>query len=125
MGYGEFGPVGRIESLISSRYIAPSVFHSTPASRFCILRCHECNFPHSLATAAVHSTSFLQTPKASLEFALRSFTALTEGDHISIEYGGSTFAIIVQEIKPSRAACVVNVYACPIAYNVPTFRNHA
>jgi ubiquitin fusion degradation protein 1 len=75
-----------------------------------------------------HSSDFLEisNPKAVLETSLRSFTCLTEGDTIVIDYNGKFYYIDILEVKPDKAVSVietdVNVdFAPPKDYKEPDY----
>lgn len=76
-----------------------------------------------------HETKFidLNNPKAVLEYQLRNFTCLHEGDTISIEVFKDRFLIDILEIKPSNeynAICIIDAdvdvdFAPPLDYVEP------
>lgn len=59
-----------------------------------------------LVKLQAQSVTFLELsdPKAVLEQAFRSYTALTEGDIIEISYNMMTFELLIMEIQPAGAA---------------------
>mmetsp|Transcript_73373 Transcript_73373/g.116936 ORF Transcript_73373/g.116936 Transcript_73373/m.116936 type:complete len:691 (+) Transcript_73373:29-2101(+) len=50
----------------------------------------------------------IQTPRASLEHALRRFTALTAGQRIPIIHDGKVYPLQVEEVRPSPAAHLID-----------------
>ena len=78
-----------------------------------------------------HQTKFIQieNPKAILEYQLRNFTCLHEGDTISIQVFNYTFQIDILEINPKNqynAVCIIDAdvnvdFAAPLDYVQPEF----
>lgn len=77
-----------------------------------------------------HQTKFidLDNPKAVLEYQLRNFTCLHEGDTIQITTFSGKFEIDIMEIKPKNnyeAICIIDTdvevdFAPPLDYEEPT-----
>lgn len=73
-----------------------------------------------------HKTKFIEldNPKAVLEYQLRNFTCLHEGDTITIQTFSGKFEIDILEIKPKNnyeAICIINTdvqvdFAPPLDY---------
>ena len=78
-----------------------------------------------------HQTKFIQmeNPKAILEYQLRNFTCLHEGDTISIQVFNNTFQIDILEIIPKNeydAVCIIDAdvnvdFSPPLDYVQPEF----
>jgi ubiquitin fusion degradation protein 1 len=76
------------------------------------------------------STDFLDIhdPKAVLENALRHYSALTEGDIISIGYNSKIFRLLCMEIKPKVTSGGISIvetdlevdFAPPVGYQEPS-----
>lgn len=73
-----------------------------------------------------HRTAFteISNPKAVLEHRLRSFSCLTKGDTLCIEYNGEKFYIDVLEVRPDGKACIIETdcevdFAPPKDYKEP------
>lgn len=81
-----------------------------------------------------HLTKFidLDNPKAILEYQLRNFTCLHEGDTIQITTYSDKFDIDILEIKPKNeydAICIINTdvevdFAPPLDYEEPKMNEH-
>ena len=77
-----------------------------------------------------HLTKFIEldNPKAVLEYQLRNFTCLHEGDTITITTFSGKFEIDIMEIKPKNdygAICIIDTdvevdFAPPLDYEEPT-----
>eukprot|EP01084_Bolivina_argentea_P134633 237429_1 len=52
----------------------------------------------------------IQTPRASLEHALRKFTVLTAGQRIPIIHDGKVYPLKVEEVTPSPAGHLIDTY---------------
>jgi ubiquitin fusion degradation protein 1 len=70
----------------------------------------------------------ISNPKAVLENALRSFSCLTAGDVIAIDYNDRLYELCVLETKPGDAVsiteCDLNVeFAAPVGYKDPSQPN--
>lgn len=69
----------------------------------------------------------MENPKAILEYQLRNFTCLHEGDTISIQVFNNTFQIDILEINPNNqynAICIIDAdvnvdFAPPLDYVEP------
>ena len=73
-----------------------------------------------------HKTAFteISNPKAVLEHRLRSYSCLTEGDTLRLQYNDETFDIDVLEVKPNGKACIIETdcevdFAPPLDYKEP------
>jgi hypothetical protein len=51
-----------------------------------------------------YSFARIPDPKVTLEYALRGFTCLTQGDHIQLSYNGQQFDLTVTELRTEAAA---------------------
>lgn len=79
-----------------------------------------------------HRTKFIETnnPKAVLEYQLRNFTCLHEGDTITITAFNEKFEIDILEITPKtpyNAICIIDTdvnvdFAPPLDYEEPSVR---
>lgn len=63
----------------------------------------------------------ISNPKAVLENALRNFACLTKGDVIAIQYNNRQYELIVQEVKPQDAVCIIECdisleFDAPVGY---------
>jgi len=56
----------------------------------------------------------ISDPKAVLENELRSYSCLTEGDVIAIEYNSKVYEIMVLEIKPKSESKAVSIVECDL-----------
>jgi len=69
---------------------------SLPKAEFCLLQPQSAAFVYELSNA-----------KAVLEHELRGFSCVTAGDTIPISYNNKVYSILIQEVKPSPAACII------------------
>jgi ubiquitin fusion degradation protein 1 len=60
----------------------------------------------------------LSNPRVVLEKALRTYSCLTEGDVISVEYDGSQYPLEVLELKPQKAVSIIET-DCEVDFQVP------
>lgn len=72
------------------------------------------------------SVDFLEisNPRAVLEHALRNFSCVTEGDIIQLPYNNKNFHLMLKEVKPSPAACIIETdcnvdFDAPVGYKEP------
>lgn len=88
--------------------------------------------PATYAKFEPQNVDFLEIsdPRAVLEYSLRSFSCLSQGDVFAIHYVGKSFEIRVVELKPKSA---VSIYECnvqldfapPVGYVEPDYRKLA
>ena len=91
------------------------------------LHVQSCSLP--IATYAKfqpQSIDFLDisNPKAVLENALRNYACLTKGDIIAIQYNGVQYELLVQDVKPGCAVCIIECdldleFQAPVGYQPP------
>ena len=72
----------------------------------------------------------ISNPKAVLETTLRTYTCLTVGDSILIDYNNRRYYVDIVEAKPNNAVCIVDTdcevdFAPPLDYVEPVYEKPA